>query len=114
MNGHSYRRGAIYWVDFTGSRDGEITKVRPAVVVSNDVANRHLNRVQVVRLTSNTGRIYPGEALVDLNGRSRKAMADQIATVAKERIGDFLGQLTAEDMRRVEQAIKRQLGLGST
>jgi mRNA interferase MazF len=56
----------------------EIKKTRPAVIVSNDAANRNLARVVVVPLTSNTGRAYPGEALVSVAGQDSKAMADQI------------------------------------
>lgn len=112
MRQRRYRWGAVHWVDLSMSRGGEVAKVRPAVIVSNDTANRFLNRVQVVPLTSNTRRVYPGEALVRLQGTERKAMADQIATASTERLGDHLGHPEASDMRRVEEAIRRQLGLG--
>ena len=65
---------------------GEIKKERPAVIVSNNVANRNLNRVQVVPITSNVSRIYPSEALVTLQGRQGKAMADELTTVSKQRM----------------------------
>ena len=105
------KRGEVYWVNFEPAQGGEIHKRRPAIIVSNDVANRVLNRVQVVPLTSNTGRIYPSEALIHLNKQERKAMADQIRTVAKERLEDYIGAITAQEMLAVDAAIRRQLGL---
>ena len=80
-------RGEVWWVNFDPSVGGEIQKQRPAVIVSSDAANQYLNRLQVVPLTSNVGRIYPSEAYVTLNGQPRKAMADQLTTVSKLRLG---------------------------
>ena len=105
------RRGEVWWVDFDPARGGEIRKVRPAVILSNDLANEHLNRVQVVTLTSNTGRVYPSEAVVEVAGQSSKAMADQLTTVAKQRLSRRLGELTRQDMASVERAVRVQLHL---
>lgn len=105
------RRGEVWWVDFEPARGGEVRKTRPAVILSNDLSNTHLNRLQVVPVTSNTGRVYPSEAIVMVGGKSSKAMADQLTTVAKERLTSQLGTLSRVDLKAVEHVVKIQLGL---
>lgn len=105
------RRGEVWWVEFDPSVGTEIRKTRPAVIVSNDAANRNLARVVVVPMTSNTGRLYPGEAVVSVDGQSSKAMADQIMAADKARLKSQLGTVSKADMQSVEDAIRVHLGL---
>jgi mRNA interferase MazF len=104
-------RGEIWWVEFDPSIGIEIRKTRPAIILSNDAANRNLARVVVIPLSSNTQRLYPGEAIVTIAGKQSKAMADQIMAADKVRLKDRLGAVSRAEMIDVEEAIKVHLGL---
>jgi mRNA interferase MazF len=104
-------RGDVWWVNFEPSIGGEIRKKRAAIVVSNNAANKFLNRVQVIPITSNTDRLFPSEAYVTVAGKKGKAMADQLATVSKQRLSKLIGSISDDEMNRVAEAIKTHLAL---
>lgn len=111
MPGPVVRRGEIWRTAFGASVGGEIRKTRPAVIVSNDDANAFLNRVQVIPVTGNVQRVYPSEALVMVNGKPSKAMADQLATAAKDWLRERIGRVSPDEMEAIETAIRKQLAL---
>lgn len=105
------KRGEVWWVNFDPSVGGEIRKTRAAIILSNDVSNKYLNRVQVVPLTSNTSQVYPSEAYVMISGKQSKAMTDQLTTVSKLRLINSIGSLSFSDLSAVETALRTQLSL---
>jgi mRNA interferase MazF len=105
------KRGEVWWVEFDPAIVSEIAKRRPAIIVSNDSANRNLSRVVVIPVTSNTARVFPGEALVKIGHQTSKAMADQIMAADKSRLKGQLGTVSKPDMELVEHAIRVHLGL---
>ena len=78
---------------------------------SNDASNMALSRVVVVPFTSNISRVYPGNALVNLNGKTSKLMADQIMTVDKSRLKNYIGMLNYSDMVKVAETVRMHLEL---
>ena len=105
------KRGEVWWINFDPAIGTEANKIRPAIIVSNDKSNEFLERIQVIPLTSNIGKIYPSEAVVSISGGKSKAAADQIATVSKRRVYEKISQLTTKEVTDVENVIKIQLGL---
>lgn len=104
-------RGDVYWVNFDPAVGSEIQKKRPAVIVSNNLNNMYMQRVQVLPVTSNISKVYPCETLVQVRGKQGKALADQITTVDKSRFGDLIGSLNASEIENITKIIKIQLDL---
>ena len=108
------RRGEVHWVYFPHSGTGsEIAKTRPAIILTADSLLGRVARVQVVPLTSNTSRVFAGEAIVTVRGRAGRALASQIATVDAARVLGYYDRLSEEDLAAVEAAVCAQLGLPS-
>ena len=114
------RRGDIVTVNLDPARGSEATKIRPAVVVSNDVANAAAARlgrgvITVVPVSSNIARIYPFQVLLLASqtglAQDSKAQAEQVRSVAVERIGTRMGRLPAAVMRELDDALRVHLSL---
>jgi mRNA interferase MazF len=106
------KRGEIWWVNLDPTIGSEIQKRRPCVIVSNDASNRAQSRVQVAPMTSaQPARIYPWEASVTLNGRTSKALADQIRTVSKQRLVSLAGAVSSSEAAALDDALRFQLAL---
>ena len=86
-------------------------KKRHSVIVSKNYANRYRNRIQVVTITSNIERLYTSEAYITVNDKKGKAMADQLTTVSKQRFINRLGEVSSNDMKKIDRAIKTHLDL---
>jgi mRNA interferase MazF len=115
------RRGDIHVVEFEPARGSEANDRRPAVIVSNDVANATATRfgrgvVTVVPLTTSLARVYPFQVLLPASGtglsRDSKAQAEQVRALDVGRIGDYLGLVPFALMRRLDEALRIHLDLG--
>ena len=114
------RRGEIRLVDLEPIRGSEADKQRPAVLVSNDGANSTALRlgrgvVTVVPVTSNTDRVYPFQVLLPAGATGlafdSKAQAEQVRSIAVERIGARIGLMTIELQADLDEALRLHLAL---
>lgn len=114
------RRGDIHAVELEPVRGSESEGRRPAVIVSNDTASALATRlgrgvVSVVPLTSNVARVYPFQVLLTAveTGleRDSKAQAEQVRSIAVERVGPRLGVVPAPLMRDLDEALRLHLAL---
>ena len=114
------RRGEIRLVDLDPARGAEADKRRPGIIVSNDGANSTAERLRrgvitVVPVTSNTTRVYPFQVLLPASDtglqRDSKAQAEQLRSVAVERIGARVGVVTGELLAALDEALRLHLAL---
>lgn len=114
------RLGDVVWVDLDPVRGSEASKRRPAIIVSNDGANRtaeDLRRgvVTVVPITSRTSNVYPFQVLLPARScglpKASKAQAEQIRSVAVQRIGRVAGRVPADLVNELDDAIRLHLAL---
>lgn len=105
------KRGEVWWVAFDPSVGSEIQKTRPAVVISNDRSNRHLDRFQVIPVTTQIDKLYPGEAFIELDDVSVKVMCNQMTTSSIRRFVKKYAVVSSGQMSDIETALKVQLGL---
>ena len=112
----SLERGLVVSVRSDPTEGREIRKTRPAVVVSNAVACRFDAVVQVVPVTTLPDReLRPYESCCESRNsglaRPSRAVANQIRTVSRHRIGQALGRLTPDEIADLDRALRIQLAL---
>ena len=109
-----FQRGDIYFVRLDSSTGSEQNGTRPAVILQNDVGNTHSPTLIVATLTSKTEKkaAQPTHCLVEPEKLEPSIVqAEQIFTIDKSRVQNFVGHLTPEEMSRVDDAVKISLAL---
>jgi len=107
-------RGMVIDVDLNPSKGSETSKVRPCVIVTNNVYNERVPVIQVAPITSwseKKGRIKTNVEIqpTGQNGLSKKSVVDCLQTRPidyRYRMRRIRGELTGEEMKRVDEALK--------
>jgi mRNA interferase MazF len=99
---------AVHWINLDPTKGSEVNKTRPCVVISPDEMNQFIRTVIIAPLT-HTLKLYPTRIICDINGDKGAIMLDQIRTVDKSRIGDFITSLNANEITEVKSVINQML-----
>ena len=105
------KRGDVYWVNLNPTIGSEIQKIRPAVIISNNIQNRISSRIVIIPITSNIKVIFPFEAKISIIEEISKALTDQIRTIDKIRLSSYICTLTKVEIQDIEKALKITLSL---
>ncbi|MGO9516357.1 MAG: type II toxin-antitoxin system PemK/MazF family toxin [Candidatus Korobacteraceae bacterium] len=110
------RRGNIYLVNFDPTVGAEIKKTRPALIVQNDIANRHSSITIVAAITSKYAvPPYPTEVILEPKEtglrQSSAVLLNQVRSIDRARLIKRIGHASAATMRRVDRALQISFGL---
>ena len=109
------KRGDIWLVNFDPTISAEINKIRPALVIQNDISNTYSPVTIVAAITSvkPDDKIYPSEVFIKANtgGLTNNSLVllNQIRTIDKQRLVKKLGTLPTATMKSVTTAIEISL-----
>ena len=113
-------RGEIRLVNLDPVVGAEANQRRPAVIVSNDGANATAARVgrgvvTVIPVTSNVTRVHPFQVRLSAEATGlrteSKAQAEQVRSVAVQRMGPRVGRVPADLMEQIDEALRLHLAL---
>lgn len=109
-------RSEIWLVSLEPVLGHEIGKTRPALIISNDKNNQFADTITILPVTSKTEKIYPFEAFLSKGEtnlpKDSKVKCNQIRTIDKKKLVKFIGRITGDTLKVVEQAILIHLGIG--
>lgn len=94
----NFYRGDIYYIEPYQTEGSEQRAGRPAIIVSNDMANKYSPVVEVVYLTTQPKLDMPTHVTIRSAARESTALCEQITSVSKSRIGDYVSTLTEDEL----------------
>lgn len=102
----SIKRGDIYYIRDTRQSIGSEQRAdRPAVIVSNDVNNKHSGVYEVVYMTTQPKTDLPTHFITTSALRPSTVLCEQISSIYEDRIGEWIGTLTPDEMKALDQCL---------
>ena len=110
------KRGDMYYTALILGAGSEQRGCRPVLIIQNDIGNKHSDTVIVAAITSKTERKYvmPTHCRIQAqHGLARVSyiLLEQIQTIDKSRLKEYIGTLNVKAMRKVNKALAVSVGL---
>src|SRR4051794_5094459 len=105
------RRGELWWVRLDPTEGSEIRKTRPCLVLTTNIVNERRRTVVVIPLSTSPNPSPPLLVPVSCAGRTAVAVIDQIRAVSKDRLVERIEEVSAQELRNVEEGIRSVLEL---
>ena len=109
----SILRKEIYWADLNPIRGKEQGGIRPVLVISNNIFNQRSGTTVILAITSVKPRVkYPLVLELDSPSLPKRSWVKitQIRTISNERIGNYIGQISTQQMSEIVEAINDLIG----
>ena len=84
---------------------------RPAVVVSNNKNNENSNVVEIVYMTTQPKTDLPTHVTIRSTGRISTVLCEQVSSVSTERVNNYIGQVSEQEMKNIDIALMISLQL---
>lgn len=105
------RRGDIFYIERYQTIGSEQQAGRPALVVSNDKNNEFSDTVEIVYLTTAPKTDLPTHVTIKSTSKESTALCEQITSVSKMRVGDYMCSASAQEMAQIDIALLISLDL---
>lgn len=97
-----------------GASGSEQSGIRPVVIIQNDKGNYYSDTTIVAMITSKqkkTTAVHVNLHSKDIFSKKSYVLTEQLRTITISRLGKFIGILSGNDMRKIDKALKKSLGL---
>ena len=105
------KRGQIYLADLNPVMGSEQGGIRPVVVIQNNIGNRFSPTIIVAAITARTKKNIPTHARLQSTGlpKDSTALLEQIRTIDKSRLIEFMGEVSKAEMSEIVEALRRSI-----